>query len=156
MVRKSVPVNIFGMEYRMFSIGARVKEERERLGMTIPEFADAAGAKKNTVIDWQKDLSSPPAAKLQALASVGVDIQYVVIGVRSSALMGDEELLLKGFRQMDSETKRRTLAMVYGGTPPAAAPPRSSYTFDNAGANINNQMGENHAPINIDMRKGKK
>lgn len=120
MVRISVPVNSIGMEFRMFTIGARVKEERERLEMTIPEFADAAGVKKNTVIDWQKDVSSPPAARLAALASAGLDVQYVVTGVRSAPMGGEEALLLDGFRKMDSETKRRTLAMVYGGTPPAA------------------------------------
>lgn len=103
----------------MFTIGARVKEERERLEMTIPEFAEAAGVKKNTVIDWQKDVSSPPAARLAALASAGLDVQYVVIGVRSSILAGREALLLEGFRKMDEATQERTLAMVYSGTPPA-------------------------------------
>lgn len=120
MVRISVPVNTIGMDFRMFTIGARVKEERERLEMTIPEFADAAGVKKNTVIDWQKDVSSPPAARLAALASAGLDVLYVITGVRGAPLGGEEALLLEGFRKMDAETKRRTLAMVYGGTPPAA------------------------------------
>ena len=41
------------MDFRMSSIGERLKEERERLNFTIPELAEAAGAKKNTVIDWQ-------------------------------------------------------------------------------------------------------
>lgn len=147
MVRIFVPVNTFGMVFRMFTIGARVKEERERLGMTIPEFADAAGAKKNTVIDWQKDVSSPPAAKLAALAGVGVDIQYIVTGVRSSALLGEEALLLEGFRKMDAETKKRTLAMVYGGTPPA---PKF-----NVQGNVENQFENNYGGITIDKR-GKK
>ncbi|VXC72755.1 hypothetical protein PSEUDO8Z_160367 [Pseudomonas sp. 8Z] len=65
------------------SIGARLKEERERLGLTISEFAEIAGAKKNTVIDWQKDVSGPPAAKLAALAAVGIDVMYVLTGQRS-------------------------------------------------------------------------
>lgn len=131
----------------MFTIGARVKEERERLEMTIPEFADAAGVKKNTVIDWQKDVSSPPAARLAALASVGLDVQYVVTGARSSSLVGEEALLLEGFRKMDAETKRRTLAMVYGGTPPAAK--------FNVQGNVENQFENNYGNINIDKR-GKK
>lgn len=64
----------------MSSIGERLKEERERLGKTLPQFAEAAGAKKNTLIDWQKDVSSPPAVKLAALAKIGVDILYVITG----------------------------------------------------------------------------
>ena len=64
-------------------LGERLKQERERLGLTIPAFADLADAKKNTVIDWQKDVSSPPAAKLSALASAGLDVLYVVTGQRA-------------------------------------------------------------------------
>jgi len=64
----------------MSSIGERLKEERERLGKTLPQFAEAAGAKKNTLIDWQKDASSPPAVKLAALAKIGVDVLYVITG----------------------------------------------------------------------------
>lgn len=67
----------------MSTIGERIKEERERLGMTIPEFAEVVGAKKNTVIDWQKDVSSPPAAKLAALATVGADLLYILTGTRT-------------------------------------------------------------------------
>lgn len=84
MVRFSVPVNNYGTEFCMSTIGERLKEERERLRMTIPQFADAAGAKKNTVIDWQKDVSSPPGARLAALAEIGVDVNYVLTGVRRS------------------------------------------------------------------------
>lgn len=106
----------------MSTMGERVKQERERLGLTIPQFAEMAGAKKNTVIDWQKDVSSPPAAKLAALATIGVDVQFVITGVRSaSALAPDEIQLVEQYRAMDVETKRRTMAMVYGGTPPAVS-----------------------------------
>lgn len=63
------------------SIGKRLKEERERLGFTVVAFAEAAGAKKHTVIDWQNDVSSPPAARLARLAACGVDVMYVLTGV---------------------------------------------------------------------------
>lgn len=63
-------------------IGDRLKEERERLQMTLPAFAEAAGAKRRTVIDWQNGLSSPTATQLSALASAGVDVRYVVTGER--------------------------------------------------------------------------
>lgn len=66
------------------TVGERLKRERERLGLTIPAFADLAGAKKNTVIDWQKDASSPPAAKLSALAAAGLDVLYVITGQRAT------------------------------------------------------------------------
>ena len=88
MVRISVPVKLFGAEIRMSTLGERLKEERARLGMTVLEFAEAAGAKKNTVIDWQKDVSSPPAARLEALAKHDLDVLYVVTGHRGSGRPG--------------------------------------------------------------------
>lgn len=133
------------------AIGARLKEERERLGMSQTQFAGLGEASKRAQINYEQGDSTPDASYLAAVSRVGVDVLYVVTGMRSSALMGKEALLLEGFRKMDEATKERTLAMVYSGTPPT-----SSYMFDNTGANITNQMGTNTAPITIDMRKSKK
>ena len=63
-------------------IGERLKSERERLGMTQPDFAEAAGAKKRTLIDWEKGVSSPTAVQLAALAGIGVDALYILTGQR--------------------------------------------------------------------------
>lgn len=99
MVRISVPVNTYGMEFRM-TIGTRLKAERERLGLTLPEFAELAGAKKNTVIDWQRDVSSPPSARLAALAESGVDPLYVLTGQRSIARPGMSEAEVAQFNDL--------------------------------------------------------
>jgi transcriptional regulator with XRE-family HTH domain len=64
-------------------VGERLKQERERLGMTIPELAAAAGVGKNTVIDWQNDVSSPPTTKLLALMIAGVDASFLLTGLRA-------------------------------------------------------------------------
>ena len=64
-------------------LGDRLKEERERLGLTQPEFSEAAGAKKRTLIDWEKGVSSPTAVQLSALAAIGLDVLYVVTGQRA-------------------------------------------------------------------------
>lgn len=64
-------------------IGERLKEERERLGYTQDNFSAAAGAKRRTLVDWERNVSSPTAVQLSALAGIGVDIQYVVTGIRS-------------------------------------------------------------------------
>ena len=63
-------------------IGERLKSERERLGMTQPDFAEAAGAKKRTLIDWEKGVSSPTAVQLAALVGIGVDVFYILTGQR--------------------------------------------------------------------------
>lgn len=64
-------------------IGDRLREERERLKMTQPVFAEAAGARKRTLIDWEKGASSPTAVQLSALSTIGVDVTYVVTGSRA-------------------------------------------------------------------------
>ena len=64
-------------------IGDRLKEERDRLGLTQPAFAEIADAKKRTLIDWEKGVSSPTAVQLSALAAAGVDVLYILTGQRS-------------------------------------------------------------------------
>lgn len=64
-------------------LNVRLKSERTRLGLTQPEFAEAAGAKKRTLIDWEKGVSSPTAMQLSALAEIGVDVLFVLTGLRT-------------------------------------------------------------------------
>lgn len=63
-------------------IGMRLKEERERLGLTQPQFGEAAGAAKRTVIEWEKGATSPSTVQLAALGEIGVDTHYVLTGER--------------------------------------------------------------------------
>ena len=62
------------------TIGARLREERERLGYTQPVFAELAGTTKKSQIDYEKDLTQPKAGYLAAIAEVGADISYIVTG----------------------------------------------------------------------------
>lgn len=133
------------------TIGDRLREERERLGFSQPALAGLAETTKKSQIDYEKGITFPKANYLEVISKVGVDVQYVVTGVRSASLMGDEGLLLEGFRKMDSETRRRTLAMVYAGTPPAAPAPPTITTSVQA-TTIHHSIGTNTAPITINKR----
>ncbi len=66
----------------MHLIHDRIKEERERLGLTQQEVADCAGVTKRTVIGWEKGDSSPTGVQLFALMECGVDSGYVVTSQR--------------------------------------------------------------------------
>lgn len=66
-------------------LGDRLKNERVRLNLTQPAFAEIAGAAKRTVIDWEKGVSSPTASQLALLAAADLDVLYVVTGQRSNA-----------------------------------------------------------------------
>lgn len=106
-------------------LGDRIREERERLGLTQPGFADVAGAKKRTLIDWEKGVSSPTAVQLSALARIGIDVQYIVTGVRSaSALSPDENELLALFRAAPLAVKAAAIGALQGG---AQASPRTKH-----------------------------
>lgn len=61
-------------------IGERLKAERERLGLTQEAFAAAAGAKRRTLVDWEKGVSSPTSVQLSALVEIGVDATYILTG----------------------------------------------------------------------------
>lgn len=87
MVQKSAPCNYFFAEIRMIDV--RLKEERERLSMSQTAFAEAAGAAKRTLIDWEKGVSSPTAVQLSALSKIGVDVLYVLTGARQGAGLGE-------------------------------------------------------------------
>jgi len=52
--------------------------------MTQPEFAAAAGAAKRTLIEWEKGATAPTAVQLSALGIVGVDLLYVLTGVKTA------------------------------------------------------------------------
>ena len=66
-------------------IGERLKEERERLGLNQTEFAALAGASKNSQYNYEKGERSPDANYLAAAAKQGVDVLYVVTGLRLPA-----------------------------------------------------------------------
>jgi len=116
-------------------LGARLKEERERLGLTQPAFAELAGAKKRTLIDWEGGVSSPTAVQLSALATHGVDVLYILTGQRNPNLDDprpappkyvppppDEEWLLDAYRFSSTEGKK----IIMGATKAAALAARGA------------------------------
>lgn len=70
------------------SIGARLKEERERLGQSqtdtaaIAEAAGAPGATRQSQALYEKGKRMPDAAYLAAIAAAGADVLYILTGVR--------------------------------------------------------------------------
>lgn len=70
----------------MSSIGSRLKEERERLGMSQGVFGEIGGVKTNAQVKYEKDERSPDALYLEALSRAGVDVSYVITGQRSTAI----------------------------------------------------------------------
>ncbi|WP_220816081.1 helix-turn-helix domain-containing protein [Pseudomonas paralcaligenes] len=67
----------------MGGIGDRLREERDRLGLSQAAFGEIGGVKANAQGNYEKGDRSPDAAYLAAVAAHGVDVLYVVTGERT-------------------------------------------------------------------------
>jgi len=112
------------------SVGGRIREERERLGLTQSEMADICGIKMRAQRNYEKDERQPDAAYLAALDSAGGDAAYVVTGVPQKVgafaaysesrgidpdLAPDEQLLLEAYRDMKPAKRKALLAELLTG-----------------------------------------
>lgn len=81
-------------------IGARLREERVRLGRNQVDFAALAQTTKRSQYEYEKGGASPGASYLASIAAAGADVQYIVTGVRTAcALAADEHRMLEQYRQ---------------------------------------------------------
>ncbi|MFK0038045.1 helix-turn-helix domain-containing protein [Pseudomonas sp.] len=91
----------------MNGIGPRLREERERLGMTQRVFGDIGGVEPNAQGKYESGERTPRVDYLAALSVRGVDALYVLSGTRTPAplegLSTDESGLLGAFRQLPFE-----------------------------------------------------
>ncbi len=97
--------------------GDRLKKERKRLGLNQTDFDDICGASKRTVVDWEKDKTSPKAQQLMAMAEHGIDVNYLLTGKRTPPieLPSDEAFLLDSFRALNDDQKKMALQFLIGG-----------------------------------------
>lgn len=105
------------------NIGERIKEERERIGLDQVEFSALGGASRHSQIDWEKGKSFPNAKALAAWAAAGVDVQYILTGVRAggaiahptasyTVLAPDEAALVDHYRHIeDKEDKSAVMKL---------------------------------------------
>ena len=64
------------------SIGRRLVEERERLGMSQAAFFAACGVSKKAQFNFENDHNIPGGAYLIAAAALGADVLYILTGQR--------------------------------------------------------------------------
>lgn len=87
----------------------RLREERERLGLTQEAIAMAGGVTKLTAFNYENN-RDPSSAFLAAVTKVGVDFQYVMLGVRSQpvedCLTRGERIVLDHYRHTNEEGQK--------------------------------------------------
>lgn len=88
----------------MNGIGSRLREERERLGLTQRVFGDIGGVEPNAQGKYESGERTPKADYLAAVAARGVDALYVLSGTRTpipqGSLSSEENRLLAAFREL--------------------------------------------------------
>ncbi|MGE8323821.1 MAG: helix-turn-helix domain-containing protein [Pseudomonas sp.] len=88
----------------MNGFGPRLRNERERLGMTQRAFGEIGGVEPNAQGKYESGLRAPRIDYLAALAAKGVDALYVLSEVRTPVPLGgitpDEASLLGAFRRL--------------------------------------------------------
>lgn len=71
----------------MSNSGERLRQERMRLDMSQEEFGAAGGVKKVAQSNYETGKRFPDSQYLEKVAALGVDIRYVVTGIRSDNSM---------------------------------------------------------------------
>ncbi|OLS61710.1 helix-turn-helix domain-containing protein [Pseudomonas putida] len=105
----------------MKGIGLRLREERERLGLTQRAFGDIGGVEPNAQGKYESGERTPRADYLAAVAANGVDALYVLSGVPTPATLDDlrpgENHLLDCYRRLqvaDQQAVRHLLESLAG------------------------------------------
>lgn len=85
-------------------IGARLREERERLGASQERAADWFGVQRQSVLLYEGGQRSPLADQLAALHQEGGDAGYVVTGVRrdGNVAVDSREELMQAMAAVDN------------------------------------------------------
>jgi len=91
----------------MSGFGPRLREERERLGLTQRVFGDVGGVEPNAQGKYESGERTPRMDYLAAVAARGVDALYVLTGTPTPApldsLTTDEDRLLGAFRRLPAD-----------------------------------------------------
>jgi len=87
-------------------IGQRLLEERGRLGLTQQALADAIGAPRVSFVKYEAGQSSPAAETLVALEGAGVDVRYVLTGLRQAPSGMDRERFRRAFLEVERQVQK--------------------------------------------------
>ncbi|WP_028206599.1 XRE family transcriptional regulator [Paraburkholderia nodosa] len=135
----------------MESIGARLREERQRLRLSQVELATLGGIGKQAQLRYEKDERVPDAAYLASIETAGVDVLYIVTGRRNTSdLSADESDLVRRYRDAPEAVRAAALGALAAGTVP------SKFQQDFRGANVGQQVsGDVTGAFTINMGSSK-
>lgn len=97
----------------MSDFSERLKAERKRLGLNQADLGAVGGVTKGAQLNYESGERSPSAEYLQAIATAGVDVAYVLTGYRTvgAGLSPEQSALLSGYAQADEAGRAAILAV---------------------------------------------
>ena len=91
----------------MSGIGSRLRQERERLGLSQKSFGEIGGVEANAQGKYENGDRAPKADYLSRVAARGVDVLYVLTGSPTPTLIDNlsqiEEKVLISYRILHKE-----------------------------------------------------
>ena len=98
------------------SFSQRLKEERRRLKLKQTTLAEKVGIHPKSQIDYEKDRLPAFKIYLDELAKIGIDVGYVITGVRHGVILNEEESeMLAAFRAASPEVRAAAMAALKAG-----------------------------------------
>ena len=96
-----------GSKIQMSGIGPRLRQERERLGLSQKVFGEIGGVEANAQGKYESGDRAPKADYLSRVAERGVDLLYVLTGTPTPTLLDNlsrvEEKILVNYRVLQKE-----------------------------------------------------
>lgn len=96
-----------GSYIQMSGIGLRLRQERERLGLSQKNFGEIGGVEANAQGKYESGGRAPKADYLSRVAERGVDVLYVLTGTPTPIQLDNlsllEEKILENYRAMFKE-----------------------------------------------------
>ncbi|ECI5108698.1 XRE family transcriptional regulator [Salmonella enterica subsp. diarizonae] len=120
-------------------ISDRLRNERERLGLSQTAMSKVCSVAFRTYCDYEAGKSEPKASTLASLAEFGVDILFVLSGVKTPKIDGiseDEQEVVKMYRAAPLAVKAAVLGALTAGS--------SAHGSVNASGNSNRVAGRDY------------
>lgn len=104
-------------------IGDRLREERERFGLSQEAMGMHGGVRKQAQHMYESGARRPDSDYLERIAAAGADVLYILTGQRSQPLASapDEEMLMGAYRRASLAQKQAILGAAIGVAPPSQA-----------------------------------
>ncbi len=138
----------------IMTIGDRLREERDRLGMNQEDFGAAGGVKRKSQFNYEAGERLPDAGYLSAIAELGVDVRWVITGSRDyeppTPLSAEEQTLLAYWRQASGDTRKAAMGALVGARPQPA--PRVLITGE-VGQHVQGDLHLRSQTINMGGKK---